>query len=573
VRFLDDILKCQMLNSLFIQLPYQVQVLFLAIHHELSRVKRIIRNEKIKYSKELLEELRTVVSKGETKRKNLQSQKVVLVDFFPVELWTVINSIASRHVCQLFESQLRVVDFYRPSGTYRELYKALGFSVFSRIKVNLREFLVLLNFYRDFFSNCKTKKDFLEFQIDEIAIGIDIYESYLRSGNPTIVISDFRYRKWAFLAFMQLLYLNRLHREKNVTAIFSSHENYVGPGLLAKFGFRHQIPVFFVNAFEINIPEQLFENHQRYASYPLYFSHLKDAEKVQGRSIAREMLNRRISGEVGVMMNYQEESAFSGEIHERQLKESSARKLLIATHDFFDNPHAFEVLPFVDFLDWLTYLSNQATHLSEYEWYLKIHRDFSQKEKEIVDGFLFQNTHIKQVNPDVSFHQLKKEGLDAVLTCFGSVGHELPLLGIGVISFSFNPHSAYNFNFPVADTSRLREVIEDALSFKLTTQICEEICEFFYVHKFINHPKDFNVSDFDKLEKLQFDGVKTLKCITEDFKDIQSRVTDNLRDAIVSRRKYSIERNLPSSKQIINMGTQLDTLRALITNERGSSGK
>ena len=561
-----------MRNSLFSQLPYQVQVLFLVIHHELSRVKKLIRKEKVKYPKELLEELRIVVSRNETKRKNLQNQKVVLVDFFPVELWTVINSIASRHVCQLFDSQLRVVDFYRPSGAYRDLYKALGFSVFSRIKINLREILILLDFYREFFSNCKTKRDFLEFQIDEIAVGIDIYESYLRSGNPTIEISDFRYRKWAFLAFMQLVYLNRLHREDNIAAIFSSHENYVGPGLLAKFGFRHQIPVFFVNAFEINIPEQLFENHQRYAWYPLYFSHLMSSEKVQGRSLAKGILNRRISGEVGVMMNYQEKSAFSCDIVERQLKESSLKKLLIATHDFFDNPHAFQVLPFVDFLDWLTYLSNQATQLSEYEWYLKIHRDFSQKEKDIIDGFLLKNTHIKQVNPDVSFHQLKNEGLDAVLTCFGSVGHELPLLGIGVISFSFNPHTAYNFNFPVADISRLREVIEDALSFELTTQICEEIYEFFYVHKFINHPNDFNVPDFYKLEKLQFDGVSALKCIMEDFEDIQSRVTYNLRDAIFSKRKYSIERNLPSSKQNINLGTQLDILRALMRLERGNSG-
>ncbi len=559
-----------MLNRIFVKTPYFLQIIILALHHELGFIKTLFLKRRAKYSKELLKKLRVTVSLGSVgiKKRREKGSKIVLMDFFPVPLWSVINCISSRYVSNLLEGQLRVIDFYRPSGQDRELYKALGITYFSRIKVRSCELGKLLKYYGEFFSTCKTRKQLLDYKIDNIAIGIDIYESYLRAGYPTVNIYDFRYRKWAFLAFSQLIYLERLHRDNKLGAIFSSHENYVGPGLQAKFGFRHQIPVFFANVFEINVPEHLFENHQRYLYYPLYFSNLNAKEKNKGRILAKGVLNRRISGEVGVMMPYQEKSAFSENFVERQLQQTSRKKLLIATHDFFDNPHAFEVLPFVDFLDWLDYLSSEAKMLSEYEWYLKVHRDFSIAEKTIIDRFLRNNSHIKQVDPDVSFHQLKKEGLNAVLTCYGSVGHELPFLGIPVISFSFNPHSAYHFNFPVRDISKLRDVIKEAMNFKFTPKVIKEIYEFFYVHKVMNHPNNFNVPDFKELERLHSHHDQYFEYITKFFLDIETRVVQNLKEAILSKRKYSIERELPPSKQHLNVGSQLDRLSLSIAEGR-----
>ena len=77
---------------------------------------------------------------------------------------------------------------------------------------------------------------------------------------------------------------------------------------------------------------------------------------------------------------------------------------------------------------------------TDYEWYIKPHRDYLPGTLEILNSFIPKFKNLKIINPDTSFHQLKKEGIKNILTCYGSVGHELPLLGFNVINAGYNPH-------------------------------------------------------------------------------------------------------------------------------------
>ena len=165
-----------MLNRIFVKTPYFLQIIILSLHHELGFIKTVFLKKRAKYSKELLKQLRVTVSLGSVrdKKRRERGSKIVLMDFFPVPLWSVINSISARYVSNLLKGKLRVIDFYRPSGQDRELYKALGITYFSRIKVRSRELGKLLNYYGEFFSTCKTRRQLLDYKIDNIAIGIDI---------------------------------------------------------------------------------------------------------------------------------------------------------------------------------------------------------------------------------------------------------------------------------------------------------------------------------------------------------------------------------------------------------------
>lgn len=558
-----------MLSRLIGKLPFSIQVLVLIAHHEVANLKNLINNrENTIWPRDKLSKLGKVVSDLTPKVNSGRSNGVILVDFFPIPLWASVNSIAVNSLARLTNSEVRVVDFYTPKGQNRSLYSKLGLSNFRRIRTSWRDLFSLIESYRKFFLDCKSKQDYLNYKVDAISIGLDIYESYLRSGHPTIDTADFRFRKTVLLALSQLLYLNRISKSKEIVAIFSSHENFVGPGLQAKFGFRYGIPVFFMNHLELNIPEKLFENHERYLRYPEYFNNLSNEEQIEGRITARKALERRTKGEIGVLMPYQQKSAFTSEVINRQLKYSTKKKFLIVTHDFFDNPHAFQILPFVDFLEWLTYLANVALKFPEYEWYLKIHRDYSDQERKIIDDFLSENSHIKEVDSETSFHQLKNEGLSLCFTCFGSVGHELPLLGIPVVTFSLNPHSAYSFTYPVRNLSKLDQVINQALECEVSNLQMEEIYEFFFVHKFLNHPNSFNVSDLSEFEDFGLTSVESLTYLCENFMVIQEKVIQNLNEALITKRKYSIERNLPSPKQLINNSPGLDRLAKLLSDQR-----
>jgi len=101
---------------------------------------------------------------------------------------------------------------------------------------------------------------------------------------------------------------------------------------------------------------------------------------------------------------------------------------------------------FNDFYDWLSYLV-KISNQTNYDWYIKPHPDLLPGTLEHLQEIVLDKSCIKLVSADVSFHQLKSEGLDTALTCFGSIGHELPLLGINVVNAAYNPHISFDFNY------------------------------------------------------------------------------------------------------------------------------
>ena len=64
------------------------------------------------------------------------------------------------------------------------------------------------------------------------------------------------------------------------------------------------------------------------------------------------------------------------------------------------------------------------------------------------------------IGPIISFHKLIDEGLQYVLTCLGSVGHELAYLDIPVINSGYNPHISYNFNIHPSNIDEYKKIIK-----------------------------------------------------------------------------------------------------------------
>ena len=91
------------------------------------------------------------------------------------------------------------------------------------------------------------------------------------------------------------------------------------------------------------------------------------------------------------------------------------------------------------------------SHKTDYNWFIKPHKDYLPGTIEIISNLMKKFSNIKLVSPDSSFHQLKLN-LDHVLTVYGSVAHELPLLGVNVINASkIHPHMSFKFSKTPAD--------------------------------------------------------------------------------------------------------------------------
>ena len=100
---------------------------------------------------------------------------------------------------------------------------------------------------------------------------------------------------------------------------------------------------------------------------------------------------------------------------------------------------------FDDFNEWLTFLGELSSR-TEYDWFLKMHPwadEFYQAEIHTLMG---KYPKIKILPISTSFNEIAGMGIGYVLTSYGTVGHELPLLGFQVINAGNNPHISYDFN-------------------------------------------------------------------------------------------------------------------------------
>jgi len=186
---------------------------------------------------------------------------------------------------------------------------------------------------------------------------------------------------------------------------------------------------------------------------------LPESVQLKGLALAEHRIQKRFSGEVGVDMAYSTKSAFVASGHTRLLRHSNKKKVLIATHCFFDSPHSYGNNLFPDFYEWLDFLG-QITECTDYDWYVKTHPDYLPGTMEIINDFIARYPKFTLLPSDASHHQIIAEGIDVALTTYGTIGFEYAALGVPVINASLNnPHIAYDFNIHAKDPEDYRRLL------------------------------------------------------------------------------------------------------------------
>ena len=194
-------------------------------------------------------------------------------------------------------------------------------------------------------------------------------------------------------------------------------------------------------------------------------------------------------------MAYSTKSAYGEARHRRLLRESPRKKILIATHCFFDSPHSYGNNLFPDFYEWLDFLG-KITETTDYDWYIKTHPDYLPGTMEIIKSFVERSPKFTLLPADASHNQIIAEGIDLALTVYGTIAFEYAALGIPVINASLNnPHIAYNFNLHAKDVEEYRQMIVgfEEMKFEINPL---EVYEFYYM-RHLHYKRDIFVRDFD----------------------------------------------------------------------------
>lgn len=342
-----------------------------------------------------------------------------------------------------------------------------------------------------------SKKDIENITINKIWIGDLIYDTYLRSKNlPTI--------NWKSSSFIQHLHdsLNifvaweDFLENNNIRAINVSHCVY-NTAIPLRISLKKGIEVYQTNlshTYKLKLNNMFAYNDFHYFSK--IFSRLPEELQKAGKIEARRRIEKRFSGVVGVDMSYSKKSAYGKISKKRLISKSPRKKILIATHCFYDSPHSYGKNLFPDFYEWLTFIGN-VSKTTNYDWYIKTHPDYKPGTMNIIKEFIERFPKITLLPADTSHHQIIKEGIDYALSVYGTIGFEYAALGIPVINASLNnPHIAYNFNLHPKSITEYQEILLnlEKLSFKIDINKVYE----YYFMKFIFNTTNLFFDDFQK---------------------------------------------------------------------------
>ncbi|HZL30495.1 MAG TPA: hypothetical protein VFC54_05470 [Pseudolabrys sp.] len=343
----------------------------------------------------------------------------------------------------------------------------------------------------------RNKRDVEELVIDGVLVGDLIYDSYLSVfRKPTIEFDSSEFQHFLLNSLELYVFWNDYFNTQDVRAINVSHCVYT-VAIPLRLALKRGIPAFQANVTHIyRLTERNLFAYNDFFYFPERFAALPSDVREAGLAEAERRIKRRFAGEVGVDMGYSTKSAYGENRYARLLQPSQRKKILIATHCFFDSPHGYGNNLFPDFYEWLSFLG-EISEATDYDWYIKTHPDYLDGTKEIIDALVAKYPKFTLLPADASHHQIIAEGIDLALTTWGTIAFEYAALGIPVINASRNnPHIAYDFNLHAKGVEDYRRMLLnlDRLDLKIDKR---KVCEYYFMRNIYN-TEDLFFESYDK---------------------------------------------------------------------------
>ena len=387
-----------------------------------------------------------------------------------------------------------------------------------------------------------TKSDLENLIIDDVWVGDLIYDQYLASYEvPTVNIKSNELKKILF-EFSILYYNLKTYFSKNkVKALIISHACYF-MGLPARIAISHDIPAYQVNLQAIYyLSKKNIFPYYEFHSYKNDFEKLDITTKNNGIAKAKERLKLIFEGKTNVDQPYIVHSAY---VHKKTstkiIINKNPVKILISSHSFYDSPHGYGKSLFPDFFEWLEFLG-ELSNKTDYEWYIKTHPGIDTFDQKSIDDVISRYKKIILIPNTTSHHQLIEEGINIVITIFGSIAIEYAAKNITVINASLNnPHISFDFNIHPKSKEELKNIMFNLKSYVNKNLFSEDVYKCYYM-KYLHH--DFNIffSNFDNVQKHMggYNALFSSKIynywIDNYSPDRQSKIEQNLETFIFSR--------------------------------------
>jgi len=255
------------------------------------------------------------------------------------------------------------------------VYKSFGVSDFFYPKATSDLYFLRDKYFKFFKNKIKTLKSLEKFKLAGVQIGDLLYDTYLKKNYDIIPTIDLKNEK--FLIFVKdfiLLFLIwlKFFNQNKIKSVIASHSVY-SLAIPLRIALKKKSDAYVLSPQYLRKLKKNFIYQSCEAKhFKKIFNNIDHKKKKDILNISKIKIDSRLKGNYSSDYPYVTKSPFGNFTKKKLLTSEKKTKVLIATHDFFDGPHANGIHLFSDYYHWFKFLCETAKK-TNYQWYVKTH--------------------------------------------------------------------------------------------------------------------------------------------------------------------------------------------------------
>lgn len=322
----------------------------------------------------------------------------------------------------------------------------------------------------------------LSLKIEGIEVADLLVDSYLRfKPSPEFDVKDSFVRRLVWQALRDVRQAKDYFGTRKPRWYLTSYTTYLEHGIAARVALSQGVQVWSfgnLNGFCKRLTLADHFHTQNFASYRAGFEALDRQE--ERLDAARQKLENRLSGGIDAATSYMRQSAYGQT--QAKLPPGLDGAVVIFLHDFYDSPHVYPDLVFLDFWRWICFtievLQNSGT-----SFFLKPHPNQIALSDEALGRLRGKYPELKWLSINTSNVQLARAGIACGVTVYGTVAHELAYLGVPSIACARHPHYTYDFCRTARTQEQYKCMLESYEGMTLSkAEMQRQALSFYYMH-------------------------------------------------------------------------------------------
>ena len=297
------------------------------------------------------------------------------------------------------------------------VYKSFGVSNFFYPKITRDISLKKDKYFIIFKKKVKSLKDLERFKLSGVQIGDLLYDTYLKKNYdliPTINLKDEKFLDFTKKFIILFLIWQKFFKENKIKSVIASHSVY-SLAIPLRIALSKKKDAYVLSPQYLRkLNQHLIYQSCETSYFKKIFKKINKTNKKKILNVSKIKIESRLSGHYSSDYPYVTKSPFGNIKKTKLLKDNNKKKILIATHDFFDGPHANGFHIFPDYYHWFKFLC-EISKKTDYQWYVKTHplygaewKRYVEYERKVVKNILKDYKNITLLPADSTHNQIIK---------------------------------------------------------------------------------------------------------------------------------------------------------------------